>query len=143
MFCLQRSRGRGQDLIEVAVDFVCTGKNQVRGMLQRRPTHQKTQCMVHARMVPRMGDGPLFSLKILEVGQTLEVGAQVLWVERVLEAGPAKRLRLIGSSKGLEHLKPGLLPFDGDPAGTVLIDGIDGSPGLVSAARSQEPLCDL
>ena len=143
MFCLQRSRGRRQDLVEVAIEFVCTGEHQVRGLVQRRPGHQKTQGMVHARMAQRMGDGPLLSLKILKVGQALEIGAQVLRVERAFEAGPAKRLRLICSSEGLENLKPSLLPFDRDPAGSVLIDGIDGSPGFLRAASSQEPLRDL
>ena len=50
MFGLQRSRGRRQDLVEVTIEFVCTGEHQVRGLVQRRPGHQKTQCMVHARM---------------------------------------------------------------------------------------------
>ena len=90
-----------------------------------------------------MGDGPLLSLKILKVGQALEIGAQVLRVERALEAGPAERLRLIGSSEGLENLNPGLLPFNGDPARSILIDGVDGSPGFLRAACSQEPLRDL
>ena len=90
-----------------------------------------------------MGDGALLSLKILKVRQALEIGAQVLRVERALKAGPAKRLRLIDSSEGPENLNPGLLPFDGDPAGSVLIDAIDGGPSLLRAACSQKPLRDL
>ena len=143
MFCLQRSRSRRQDLVEVTIEFVCTGEYQVRGLVQCRPAHQKTQGMVHARMAQRMGDGALLSLKILKVRQALEIGAQVLRVERALKAGPAKRLRLIGSSESLENLDPGLLPFDRDPARSILIDGIDRSPSLLRAACSQEPLCDL
>ena len=41
MFRLQRSRGRRQDLVEVAIEFVCTGKHQVRGLVQRRPGDQE------------------------------------------------------------------------------------------------------
>ena len=58
MFCLQRSRGRRQDLVEVTIEFVRTGKNQVRGLVQRRPGHQKTQGMVHARMAQAHGRWP-------------------------------------------------------------------------------------
>ena len=143
MFCLQRSRSRRQDLVEVTIEFVHTCKNQVRGLVQRRPGHQKTQGMVDARMVKHMGDGPLLSLKILKVGQALEIGAQVLRVERALETGPAKRLRLIGSSESFEDLDASLLPFNGDPARSILIDGVDRSPGFLRAACSQEPLRDL
>ncbi|EIM30313.1 hypothetical protein MicloDRAFT_00008630 [Microvirga lotononidis] len=81
MFRLQRSRGRRQDLVEIAVEFVRTGEHQMRGLVQRWPGHQKTQGMVHARMGQRMGDGALLSLQILKVGQALEIGAQVLRVE--------------------------------------------------------------
>ena len=47
---LQRSRGRRQNLVEVAIEFVCTGKHQVGGLIQRRPGHQKAERMVHAGM---------------------------------------------------------------------------------------------
>ncbi len=81
MFCLQCSRSRRQDLVEVAIELVCTGKHQVRGLVERRPDHQKTQCMVYAWMAQRMSDGPLLGLKILKVGQTLEIRAQMFRIE--------------------------------------------------------------
>ncbi len=50
VLCFQCSCGRRQNLVEVTIEFVCTGEHQMRGLVQRRPTHQKFQCMVHARM---------------------------------------------------------------------------------------------
>src|SRR5215212_1386277 len=90
-----------------------------------------------------MSNGPLLGLKILKVRQAFEVGSQVLRVERPLEAGPAKRLRLIDPPEGLKNRNPGLLPFKGDPTRSILFDGIDGSPSLLGAACSQEPASDL
>ena len=50
MFYFQRSCGRGQNFVEVTVEFVRAGKHQVSGLVQRRPGHEKSQRIVHAWM---------------------------------------------------------------------------------------------
>ena len=35
MFGFQSSRGRRQDLLEIAIEFVCTGEHEVRRLIQR------------------------------------------------------------------------------------------------------------
>jgi hypothetical protein len=70
-----------------------------------------------------VGHGALFCLKVLEIRQSLEIGAQMGAVERPLKALPTETLCLVFASQRLHHIEVHLLPFERDPTGPVFIDG--------------------
>src|SRR5262245_10285109 len=79
-----------------------------------------------------------FRLDLLEIGHSLEVGAQMIAVERSLEALPSERLCVDFSSQGLHHLKAYLLPLELDPVRPIFINGVDSAPELFGTTRVQK-----
>src|SRR5439155_1520678 len=75
-----------------------------------------------------------------EIRHSLEVSAQVIAVERSVDALPSERLCVDFASQGLHHLKAHLLPLERDPAGPIFIDGVDSTPGLFGTTRPQKTM---
>src|SRR5712691_6898377 len=82
--------------------------------------------------------GAFFRLDFIEIRHSLEVGEQMIAVQRSLETLPSERLGIDLASQGLDHLKAHLLPLERDPAGPIFIDGVDSAPGLVGTTRLQK-----
>ena len=89
------------------------------------------------------GERPLLGLEVLEVGQALQVFAQVGLAQVVLEAGPAERLRLLAAPERLERPETRLLPFARQPPVPGPVDRVERREGFLWAAGPQQPLSDL
>src|SRR5436309_15996158 len=98
---------------------------------------------MYARKCKSVGHGALFSLKVLEIRQSLKIVAQMGAIKRPLIALPSERLCLVLASQRLHHIQAYLLPFERDPTGPAFIDGIDRAPGLLGTARVEKAPSDF
>ncbi len=79
--------------------------------------------LVHVRKGERMVQGALLGLEVVEVGQLLEVGAQVAGVERRQEPLPSERLRLAVPPECFQHVDVG--PSSHSMGGPLALPGPD------------------
>ncbi len=93
---------------------------------------------MYARASESVGHGALFCLNVIEIRQSLEIGAQMGAVERPLKALPAERLCPVFASQRLHHtsrhrrgLPEGILRSIGSPNARLLDEALG---GIVDAA---------
>jgi hypothetical protein len=143
VFGRERVRCWRQNFVVIAVQLTGTLKHEGSGLIQRWPGHQECQCLMYHWKSKGVGHGALFCLNVIEIRQSLEIGAQMGAVERPLKALPTERLCLVFASQRFHHIEAYLLPFERDPTAAIFIDGIDSAPGLLSAARPQKSPSDF
>jgi len=78
----------------VAIEFRVARQNHLGCQTMRRPIQYETKCLVEIDMLADMGQGPLFRFGIVEIRQPLQVRAQIVGVQAVLEDRPARGLCL-------------------------------------------------
>jgi hypothetical protein len=103
--------GRGvEHEVEIAVDLPTALEHQPGGVAQLLPFDEEAQGEGEAREAEGMLERLPLRNDVLEVGQRLEVGAQMGGIEAGLEPGPAEPLRLVLPAGGEERRHPDLVP---------------------------------
>jgi hypothetical protein len=84
--------------ISVAVALGAALEHEPSGVSQLLPVDEKSESGGEVRERESVVEGLLFDQYILEIRQRLQVGAEVVAIEPVLEAAPAEALGLVASA---------------------------------------------
>ena len=91
----QRGRGGRQDFIEIAVPSSRVALHEHGGSVERGPTDQKMKSVQMVLGAHREVERALLGFDIIEIGQPLEISAQMIGAKRTLETSPAEGLSLL------------------------------------------------
>src|SRR5260370_20726125 len=89
-----------------------------------------------------MLERPVLRLDVIEVGQSLQVGAQMRSRQPALKTRPAACLRLVAPPDSIEHIDPRILPFEFGPTALPELGRFDRLPSLFRATRPEQSLGD-
>ena len=113
LLALERFGGGIEDEVEIAVDLTAALEHEPGRIAQLLPFDQEAQGDGEVREAEGVIERLPFRQHVLEIGQGLEVGAQVGSIEAGFEPRPAELLGLVLAAGGEERLDPGPLPVVG------------------------------
>ena len=111
MGALQPPRRRIEQVVEVAVNLAVPGKDEVGSLPMRGPFVKEVERNREIQETKRVLHRALFRQHVLEVGQSLEVGAQAFNGQAVLESGPAQLLGMLNLACGDQRIDVDALPL--------------------------------
>ena len=113
LLALERFGGGIQDKVEVAVDLTAALEHEPGRIAQLLPFDEEAQGNGEVRKAESVIERLPFRHHVLEVGQGLEIGAQVGGIEAGFEPRPAEPLGLVLAAGGKKRFDPGPLPVAG------------------------------
>ena len=132
VLALDQPRRRIEQVIQVPVDLGGPREHELGGPGLVRPSREEVERGGEAPEAEGVLHGPLLGLDVVEVRQPLQVGAQPVGREPLLERRPAQPLGLILPARRLERLDVGRFPRvirgKSDEMEVVVTRGFGGAP---------------